>query len=463
MESLVNHNVFKRFDERFKTLGGSDFPRELDDKLEAYKFADKYKIRRPEIYGIFKSIESFENALDLLPNRIVIKPNGFSSGKGVFLLERVDNVFFNYLTSNNITKNEIVNSIRSLFGTSKNPLIDESIIVEEFIEPAINASIIPMDYKILTHFGRVFEIIQINRNTTPVSHAFFDENFIPKGWNDDHNFQGIRAPHIIPAHASEMLEYTKKLTKEIASPFVRIDFYDGKKGAYLGEFTPAPGNFTIKNGVNITSYPYKKHALDLFEERWVDAVDMIEKSEAKIPKISKSTLDENILYFKNNIPDEIVNIKKYNIPHEIGMLQVRALQNDSSAALKLSSIYLEQYEDLNHNLIISLGWAKISSLAPRPQLFSFERISNLIKRCKKNGYTISLCEDIALNDAIRNYEIIENKTEWINFRLAGLYLSRNSDCIDIKNKSWAIDFLKDISEHNPAAQKMLSYHLDLDL
>ena len=52
---------------------------------------------------------------------------------------------------------------------------------------------------------------------------------------------------LVPSRSKEMVEIAEALTKAIATPFMRVDMYNGANGPIIGELTPTPGDAYYKN------------------------------------------------------------------------------------------------------------------------------------------------------------------------------------------------------------------------
>lgn len=192
-----------------------------------------------------KSIDqAFANALDIptppilqhkipfsevvFKENIVLKPYYGSSSKNVYY----------YFDDKNIVKVKDGNQINGLESLSLMlPKTDieglwqvEGLICNENGKPA-------NDIKIYSYYGKIGCILEIKR-ADKAYQCWYDENgqVLESERRKQPWFEGTGVEESV-------LEYAKKISLEIPSPFMRIDFYKGKSDYYLGELTPHPGRY----------------------------------------------------------------------------------------------------------------------------------------------------------------------------------------------------------------------------
>ena len=112
--------------------------------------------------------------------------------------------------------------------------IKPKIICEEYIE---GYSTLPYDYKVYCFNGIAKCILVCSEREDELKLNFFDLdwNELPLGKKELRNEKQINKP----SHFDDMIEIAEKISKKF--PFVRVDFYEYKNKAIIGEltFTPA--------------------------------------------------------------------------------------------------------------------------------------------------------------------------------------------------------------------------------
>lgn len=206
------------------------------DKEETRRIAKSAKAPLPEVYQLVPHITDVE--FSTLPDAFVIKPTHFASKKGVYILFRVRNKFFDLFSKRVLSDKDIVMELTAIAGRQKS-----NIIVEEFITGQNGSVEIPYDYKIYTFDAGVGVIVQINRNTMPNEICIFDGDFIPLGSNMvllNDEFSRAGAPDI-PRNAKQVIDMAKDLQREMDRPFISVDCFTTGERVILGELTPSPG------------------------------------------------------------------------------------------------------------------------------------------------------------------------------------------------------------------------------
>lgn len=220
---------------------------DLDDKVRAYSFVEKYGVVHPKIYAKLDDIDSLKEYLsqDNHLDKFVLKISNQHSAAGVFLLRKIsEDLYFDDLTSKAYTLDDIVNKEKQLDDQAEYVLRDTYYFIEESVDNFIREFKIPFDYKIFCFNGIPKLILQMNRNVNNVSIAFFDGNFIPlaegKDWFLNHEKATVGVP-VIPPSAYQMLSQTIKMAKDANKRHVRIDWFDNGQSPVFGEFTFASG------------------------------------------------------------------------------------------------------------------------------------------------------------------------------------------------------------------------------
>lgn len=212
----------------------------LHDKLKCYDFCSEHNIPTVEVYDVFSSPEriTFKNA-DCM--EFVLKPTLESSTRGVMVLRRDDNGFYDSMKRRSFTFEEIVEYQTDLFQKNKNR--NNKIILEAKVQDR-QPILVPRDYKAYAFSGEIGLIVDIDRNTKPGTSVWYDGSFDLLDEEDlTHNpkFSASRENPVKPENWQEMLDFFKRVSRLVPSPFARIDIYDTQDGFVLGEVTLAPG------------------------------------------------------------------------------------------------------------------------------------------------------------------------------------------------------------------------------
>jgi len=213
---------------------------ELSKKINSHPFVERQGMRVASPIG---ELSSFKNVdWDSLPLRFVLKYAHGWSTRGVMLLERQRDLYFDHLSLRTYTLDALTQEQERVAGTFA-PAPAEWI-VEEFVEPTLRVGAIPFDYKFYCFNGVVGLIVQYDRNANPPKVAVFNGEFQPLRHGRDYlrNPAKIqRAVPLVPLHAGEMLWWASHLSRQVDAPFVSVDLYDSPEGPVFGEFTYSPG------------------------------------------------------------------------------------------------------------------------------------------------------------------------------------------------------------------------------
>jgi hypothetical protein len=201
--------------------------------------ANAMGIRPPRLYREFDSPASID--LSGLPNRFVIRADAMSARRGVYVLVREGEEYFDRFTQQSYSEEGLrADLLGRLNKNGREP--SPRVFAEEFIEGENGAGDIPFDYKFFVFGGGVELIELVDRNQTPTAIAFFDGDFAPL---ESACFKlgksAQQAIHRRPANWREMTEAAERAAKYLAVPFVRVDLYTTGTEIILGEFTKRPG------------------------------------------------------------------------------------------------------------------------------------------------------------------------------------------------------------------------------
>jgi hypothetical protein len=223
-------------------LGARAEPFRYNVKVDAYGLADRIGIRIPEQYGPPTPIDDVDFAR--LPDRAVVKATHGSTNRGVFLLVRRGPDRFVDLMDGREKSAADVRAVYHEHLAAKH--VTATVLVEELLAPRPDIEhlvTIPDDLKLYCFYGRVVMIMQRRLNgSTDRSRWTF--RLWTEDWRDlgavkyrDRLDPGLAAP----SGGAEVVESARRLSAELAIPFVRLDFYDTARGPVFGEVTPHPG------------------------------------------------------------------------------------------------------------------------------------------------------------------------------------------------------------------------------
>ncbi|QBH21074.1 hypothetical protein EYC51_17130 [Alcaligenes faecalis] len=145
----------------------------LHDKLKCYDFCSENNIPTVTVYDVFNDPEdiTFKNA-DCM--EFVLKPTLESSTKGVMVLRREDDGFYDSMKRKSFSFKEIIEYQAEFFKNNKNK--GNKIILEAKIKDRLPV-LIPRDYKAYGFKGEIALILNIDRNTRPGTAVWYDKNF----------------------------------------------------------------------------------------------------------------------------------------------------------------------------------------------------------------------------------------------------------------------------------------------
>jgi hypothetical protein len=210
------------------------------DKLATADYVRSLGLKHPDTYAVLSNPRDLEPSR--FPDRLVVKPTGFCSTKGVMLLRtQQDGKFFEMMRQSTID----IDTIRAELTELQNRQAGKpKIIVEELITDERNSDIIPFDYKCYTFNGTVRFIVQVDRNVKPIAISFFRDNFYPIEFDpyiEPRLGKAQRGRHRKPDCWRDILEVARQVSKALKTPFISVDTYASTKGPVVGELTHTPG------------------------------------------------------------------------------------------------------------------------------------------------------------------------------------------------------------------------------
>lgn len=217
----------------------------VEDKVLAYEFVKKLNVQTPALFGCLKCPDQL-NGMDL-PEKFVCKPANLSSSKGVMVLKyKKNNIYINRMSGEEIALSEIVNIQNNLKKEVESTVFGgyELLVEEWLIGEGQAEGDIPYDYKFFCYGEKIVYVAQYDRNSKKNSVSWFLGEFESDNLNGRiecdwrHVSKGIAK---IPSCSVELLAIVKRLSKELKTPFVRVDMYATINGPVFGEFTLTPG------------------------------------------------------------------------------------------------------------------------------------------------------------------------------------------------------------------------------
>jgi len=219
-----------------KDNGARDPVFDINGKANSQQWAEDLGVRTARILQLVDSIESVP--WETLPERFVIKPDRGVSGNGVYLLRRSGDAFVDARSGARMTVSDLTSRLRRLSAAGT---ISTGLVVEEMVLDPANPDGPPVDWKVVTFFGRIGLIF--GKRAQPGARAktrWFDED-----WNDvgrAAHGPAWRDPSIRPPkHAEEMLQLASRISACVPTPHLRVDLYEDATGPVFGEITPQPG------------------------------------------------------------------------------------------------------------------------------------------------------------------------------------------------------------------------------
>jgi hypothetical protein len=210
-------------------------------KTKMSEFAAKLGLRVPKTLAAYDNAE--ELFFDGLPDRFVVKPTEWWSMRGVMLLTRDGDKFYDRMRKRTLTADEIRREQR---GHQLEWKLNNNIcqtIVEELIVDEGGPDLIPFDYKCYAFDGEIRFIDQNDRNGPKHRIAFYYDDFCPMRYEQfiEPELKGMElSPHRLPRCWREILDAATKISLALRTPFIRVDMYASDQGAVVGELTPTP-------------------------------------------------------------------------------------------------------------------------------------------------------------------------------------------------------------------------------
>lgn len=225
-------------------MGYSEYSWKLDEKTNAYKFADKIGLRRPKTEERTYTFEEIQKP----DSPVVVKPIRSTGSMGVYLVFSENKILSAregvYLNSWEECEKDARKKLEA--GRSgRNPLLrTDKWMIEELVLSSKESIIPPNDLKFYCFYGEVLLVLEANRAQYN-KFCFWDAemNLVKTGKYEGKNqfFQdGL-------GFTQNDLDIAISASLQIPVPFIRLDMLKGYDGLVFGEATPRPGKFHLFN------------------------------------------------------------------------------------------------------------------------------------------------------------------------------------------------------------------------
>lgn len=202
----------------------------LDDKSVAYQFIDQLGVRRPTT-----SKKGYTKDELPLHEGTVIKPLNGAGARGVYLLHTANDIV-------DIKRNQTLHNTDQLLEQMEKDLetkwvSEDSWGYEELIYENQDNKHPARDLKFYSFYGKTPLVLEIIRYPE-MQYCWWTSEGKPllTGKYNDQLFVG-------KGFTQQELAQVNEISRQIPSPFMRIDFLRGENGLVFGEFTPKPGNY----------------------------------------------------------------------------------------------------------------------------------------------------------------------------------------------------------------------------
>lgn len=208
----------------------------LDNKASGYSFAEKCGVNYADIY--FEN-EVLDECINKLNFPCVFKPTSENNAKGVYICYEPDNIIY-------LNTGKKISSIDELMTSCEQMLLKgvikkNSWMAEKLILADKESDDIARDIKFYMFYGRIGLILETIR-VPKIQRCWYDENLqvVDTGKYADLLFESKKIPE-------KLINIAKELSLKVPVPFLRVDFLVTGEDYYLGEFTPAPGQYWTFN------------------------------------------------------------------------------------------------------------------------------------------------------------------------------------------------------------------------
>jgi len=253
----------KRLAERIRSSRGkSGGPvYHLETKLGQKEVAQRAGVLTPGVLqGPVEKLSDFD--LKLLPRKFVIKPVIGSGSNGVFLLEKQDAGIKNLISGDDYPLD-----LTSLQKAGLDKFEGCPLIAEDLVELDKSP---PLDWKVFAFYGEIAFVRQVDLRGKEKAYKMWSAEGEELGRFD---LAGFPLDPNLPAAKDfdAIFDAARKISKKLATPFVRVDLYESDIGVQMGEITLRPGSL------------HKSKNLQKFRPEWDRKLgEMWEDAEARL-------------------------------------------------------------------------------------------------------------------------------------------------------------------------------------
>lgn len=225
-----------------KAHGVRDPAFEVNAKDDAYSWARSLGVRVPERLALCDRVADVP--WEALPDRFVLKPNTGKSSTGVYLLERLGDLWLDRGSGRRLSTAELVAEYEDLVGAGR---VSEGLTIEELVSDPRFPGLPPVDYKVYAFYGTV-GIIKVKAHSITEAGRVSRWRQFDGEWRDVGNafhHYGTDASIPPPIHRDEVLQMASRVSAAVPRAFLRVDLFDTADGPVFGEVTPMPGDESI--------------------------------------------------------------------------------------------------------------------------------------------------------------------------------------------------------------------------
>lgn len=220
------------------------------DKLAVEKFCVKNGVPSPRVLQKWK--EPAELDLDALPDEFVLKPSNLNTSRGVMVLRRSGDKFYDYFAERELDAREIQREQQEIFDevATKEPhrVQRYHLIAEERLSDGNGVLEVATDFKFWIFGDEILYIFMKEEGKhDKLRFCSYDGDFNPLPANNELTRPLPGSEYISPMELSsvekkKMSELALHVARLVGSTFVRVDLYHTADGPKLGEITPVPAS-----------------------------------------------------------------------------------------------------------------------------------------------------------------------------------------------------------------------------
>lgn len=211
----------------------------INDKDAARGWAARMGLRQPALVGEWPRAGAVP--WGDLPSSVVVKPVRGAASRGVHLLRRQGSGWRDLGRQRDVSTEAVVGDLDAAAAARR---ISAAVVAEELVLDARHPAEPPVDWKIVTFFGRIGLVQAKVGDRDRAGRATARWRFFDEDWRDlgAASARRVLDPTIERAlHADEVLAMARRVSAAVPWPMLRVDLFDGRDGVVFGEVTPEPG------------------------------------------------------------------------------------------------------------------------------------------------------------------------------------------------------------------------------